>query len=126
MSYITNEFPRKVPLAIRSNKSPHDLIKPDDDSIYSFYTVMTVDTGSLKWWWERWCDMLNYPDTKSLLDYIYIHNDFPWFSSEFKEVVDHFRKSQRMLPLLRDDFARLILPQLHVFFMTKRFIRPRR
>ena len=126
MGDITNEFPRKVPSTVGSNKASHDLVDLNSDSIYSFYNVMLVNSDTLQDWWRRWCDMLNYPDTQNLLDFIYINNNFPWFSSEFKVVVDHFRQSQRMLPLLRDDFARLILPQLHVLFMENKVRRPRR
>lgn len=125
MGDFTKKLPRKVPVTIRSNKPSHGLTSKDGNSIYSFYKEMSVNTDALNRWWKCWCDTLNYPDTKSLLDFIYIKNDFPWFSPEFGEVVEHFRKSRRMLPLLRDDFARLILPQLHVLFSIKKFMNPR-
>ena len=126
MGDFANKLPRKVSSAVRSNKPSHDLVASNDDSIYSFYTAMSVNTEHLRNWWERWCDVLNYPDTQTLLNGIYIDNNFPWFSSEFKTVVNNFRKSQRMLPLLRDDFARLILPQLHILILENTIKHPKR
>ena len=120
MGDICSEFPPEVPSIIRSDKPSHCFSETTKDSIYTSYTVMLVNTGILEVWWKHWCDTINYPDTRALLDFIYIDNDFPWFSAEFEMVVDNFRRCKKMLPLLRDDFVKLILPQIYVAFTIQK------
>ena len=120
MSDFASELPGKVPGVVRSDKSAHRLSEESTDSIYSFYTAMTVNTTILQNWWNRWCDTVNYPDTQSLLDCIYIDNNFPWYSSEFRQVIENFRESKKMLPLLKDDFVKLILPKIYVAFINRK------